>query len=253
MHMKRSSQTLLSRLAIALALACTLTVGASSCLKTRAQLRTEEDTDAATPKTADVRDVQPKGEYVVDELKAEITRLSGRIEDLERQQKQQESSKDGDKKLKEEMTKLETRVVELEQAQASMLTELKKAQSAVPAKEEVEFFSKGKKELAAKNYDQAIEFFTAYLKTPKGKYTEEATFLRADSYFAQKQYKKAIIDYSKFPEKFTSSKHMPTALYKIGQSFEAMGMKDDAKGFYQELIEKFPKAPEAAKARKKVK
>ncbi len=248
--MKRSSQTLLT---IQVGLALLLTFGTSSCLKTRAQLRSEEDADAATPKTAEVRDVQPKGEYVVDELKSEITRLSGRIEDLERQQKQQEASKDGATKQKEEMSKLENRVVELENAQASMLTELKKAQSAVPAKEEVEFFSKGKKELAAKNYEQAIEFFTAYLKTPKGKYTEDATFLRADTYYAQKQYKKAIIDYSKFPEKFTTSKRMPTALFKIGQSFDAMGMKEDAKGFYQELIEKFPKAPEAAKARKKVK
>ena len=43
------------------------------------------------------------------------------------------------------------------------------------------------------------------------------------------------------------------ALLKIGQSFEALGMKEDAKGFYQELTDKFPKSPEAAKAKKKVK
>lgn len=227
-------------------------IASSSCLKTRAQLRQEEDSDAATPKQADVTDVQPRGEYVIDELKSEITRLNGRIEDLERAQKQQES-KEAKLDVKEEIRKMENRIVELEQAQASMLAEMKKIQSGVPAKEEVEFFSKGKKEYLAKNYDQAIEFFTAYLKTPKGKHQEDAIYFRAEAYYAQKQYKKAIIDYSKFPEKFTTSKRMPAALYKIGQSFEAMGMKDDAKGFYQELVEKFPKSPEATKAKKKVK
>ena len=46
---------------------------------------------------------------------------------------------------------------------------------------------------------------------------------------------------------------MPTALYKIGLSFESLGMKDDAKGFYQELIEKHPKSQEAKKAKAKMK
>jgi len=46
---------------------------------------------------------------------------------------------------------------------------------------------------------------------------------------------------------------MPEALYKIGMSFESLGMGEDAKGFYQELVEKYPKSPEAKKARKKVK
>jgi len=77
--------------------------------------------------------------------------------------------------------------------------------------------------------------------------------MRAEAYYQLKQYKKAIVDYSKFPEKFTTSKKMPVALLKIGQSFDALGMRDDAKSFYQELIEKFPKSQEAKKARSKLK
>ena len=92
-----------------------------------------------------------------------------------------------------------------------------------------------------------------YLKNTKAKQHEEATFIRAESYYSLAQYKKAIVDYSKFPEKFTKSKRMPLALYKIGLSFEHLGMKEDAKGFYQELVEKFPKSPEGVKARAKAK
>ena len=71
------------------------------------------------------------------------------------------------------------------------------------------------------------------------------------SKWATIKHKKAIVDYSRFPEKFTKSKRMPQALLQIGRSFEAMGMKEDAKGFYQELIDKFPKSNEAKKVRGK--
>jgi TolA-binding protein len=46
---------------------------------------------------------------------------------------------------------------------------------------------------------------------------------------------------------------MPEALYKIGVSFEALGSKDDAKGFYQLLIDKFPKSSQAKKVKSKLK
>ncbi|MBL7717150.1 MAG: tetratricopeptide repeat protein [Bdellovibrionales bacterium] len=225
-----------------------LALVASGCLKTRSQLRADDE-DNPAPQEAQVRDVTPKADYLVDEMKAEITRMTGRIEDLERAQKQ---GKD-EPAAKEEMKKLENRIVELEQAQASMLAELKKLQGTIPQKENPELFDKAKAEHKAGKCNDAVETLNEYLKAQKPKYAEEATFMRGDCYLTLKQYKKAILDFSKFQEKFTTSKKLPQALLKIGQSFEGMGMKDDAKGFYQELVEKFPKSPEAAKVKKKAK
>src|SRR6185437_13860938 len=105
----------------------------------------------------------------------------------------------------------------------------------------------------SKDYPSAITAMTEYLKVPHGKHEEEATFVRAESYYNSKQYKKAIIDYSQFPEKFKKSHRMAEALYKIGKSFDALGMSDDAKGFYQELATKFPKSPFVKKVRAKLK
>ena len=62
-----------------------------------------------------------------------------------------------------------------------------------------------------------------------------------------------ITDYATFPEKFTRSKHMPTVLYKIGMGFLALKQKEDAHTFFQELLDKFHKSPEAKKAREKLK
>lgn len=224
----------------------------SACLKTRAQLRNDptDDEGDRRPVQAHVQAVEPQGGYVVDELKSEMTRLNGRIEDLERAQRAAGGT--ASNASREETKKLESRIVELEEAQANMIETIRKLQEATPAASDpVELLNKGKKFFEEQEFESAIESFTGYLKAPKAKKSEEATFLRAESYFRLKQYKKAIVDYSKFPEKYSKSERMPAVLLRIGQSFDALGMRDDAKGFYQELTEKFPKSPEAKKIRKK--
>jgi tol-pal system protein YbgF len=225
-----------------------LALSTSACLKTRAQLKDDGDDAGEKPVKANVQDVQPKDAYVIDEIKGEITRMTGKIEDLERSQQQANSPA-----KQEEMKKIEARIVELEHAQVQMIEAIKKLQSNVPPPDPTETFEKAKKEFSAGDYSAAIDGFTSYLKVPNGKLAEEATYLRGEAFYETKQYKKAIIDYSKFPEKFTRSKHMAQALYKIGLSFEALGLKEDAKGFYQELVDKHPKSAEAKKARPKLK
>lgn len=234
-------------LAIAIVL---LTFSLTGCLKTRAQLKQDPE-DSKEPVPAQIQDVQPQGQYAIDEIKGEITRLTGRIEDLERKNQQAETTPTGPGK--EDFKKIETRINELETAQAAIIEALKKKQSNVALPEASELFDKGKKAFQEKQFNEAIESLSGYLKNPSGKHAEEATFLRAESYYELKEYKKAIVDYSKFPEKFTRSKRMPAALLKIGRSFDALGMKEDAKGFYAELVEKFPKSSEAKKAKSKLK
>ncbi len=220
----------------------------SSCLKTRAQLREDSnDREGASSAPAQpVQDVQPQGQYVIDEIKDEITRIEGKLEDLQR------LSSQGNPAEKEELKKLDARMVQLEQTQAGLVETIKKLQETPAAVDPNELFKKAKSYFDDGEYDAAAESFGSYLKTPKVKKLEEAIFLRGEAYFNLKEHKKAIIEYSKFPEKFPHSVRMPDALYKIGLCFDALGMKDDAKGFYQELIEKFPKSAEAKKARKKV-
>jgi tol-pal system protein YbgF len=236
----------------ALVLLVLCSISATSCLKTRAQVREEESntpsTDAHAGVPSQVKDVDDHGSYALDEIKGELTRLNGRIEDLERNSQNQNGQP-----TKDDLKKLESRIIELEQAQANMLEAIKKLQEAPAANPDpLDALEAGKKSFNNKNYDAAIDQLSNYLKAPKGKHSEEATYLRGESYFQLKQYKKAIVDFSKFPEQYTHSKLMPQALFRIGQSFDALGMKEDASGFYQELVEKFPKSPEAKKARTKI-
>jgi tol-pal system protein YbgF len=227
-----------------------LVVGTSACLKTRAQLRDEDDREASKPIAVQpAQDVRPQGQYVIDEIKAEITQLTGRVEDLERGQKE---LKEGGGN-RDDFKKLEAKVAQLEQVQNQLQEIVNKLQESPALVNPNELFEKAKSQFEDEHYEAAAESFGSYIKIPKVKKLEEATFLRGESYYKLKQYKKAIVEYSKFPEKFSRSSRMPEVLYKIGLSFEALSMKDEAKGFYQELLEKYPKSPEAKKARKKVK
>lgn len=231
------------------AICVALSLSLSGCLKSRLQIR-EDGSEETKPLQSQVQDVQPQGGYVIDEMKSEITRLSGRVEELERSAK---ANPAGGTAEKEEVKKMELRIVELEQAQAKMLEALAKLQDIKLTSEGPEIFQRAKIAYESGEYDSAIEGFSQYLKNPKADNIEEATFYRGEAYFKLKQYKKAIVDYSNFPEKFKRSRHMPAALLNIGLCFDALGMRDDAKAFYQELVSNFPRSPEAKRAKAKLK
>lgn len=205
-----------------------------------------EESDGEAP-TQGAKAVETGG-YAVDELKSEITRLNGRLEDLERGQRDAKATGG-------EAKKLEMRVQELEKAQLEMLQAIKGMQTEQEQAtlDPAQVFYDGRARLQQGDHEAAVKSLTRYLAA-KGKksYAEEATFLRGEAYYAMKDYKRAIVDYSKFTDEYGKSLLTPKALFKIALSFEAMGANSDAKPFYQDLIEKYPKSPEAKEAAKRI-
>ncbi len=231
----------------------------SGCLKTRAQMKKDsENPDSGYPtKVTEVSDAD--SQRITDELRGEINRLNGRIDEL--QQKNETLAQDGAKRLEREaqLREMELKIQELQASQAAMIDALQQKEKArekareVPKAEPKGEFERGRAAFQSKDYDESIELMSQYLKFPKGKHVEEALFLRAESYSAKGQHEKAIIDYSNLQKKFPKSKSLPKALLKIGASFDALGLKADAKGFYQEVLDKHPKSAEAKTARAKLK
>lgn len=224
----------------------------SSCLRTRSQVRdTPQDTQNEIE--GNIQPVSSQDDYVIEEMKSEIVRLTGRISLLEQSANGDPTQPGDEEARKKELTSLKDRMAEIENTQVMILTKLRKLEGRVPTPEATSYYQKGKKLYQQKKYEAAIESLTEYLNTKDKKYPQSATYYRAESYYATKQYKKAIIDFSRFPEEFKKSRRLPEALYKIGLSFEGLGMKNDAKAFYQELVDNFPKSKQAKKARRKLK
>lgn len=75
----------------------------------------------------------------------------------------------------------------------------------------------------------------------------------ADESFEKKEWRKAILNYQKYRETNPKGKKVAEATYKMGVCFQELGMNDEARTFYDEVIAKFGKSDEARRARTRLK
>jgi len=83
--------------------------------------------------------------------------------------------------------------------------------------------------------------------------SEKDPLAQAEELFDAKDYRRAILSFQKYREQNPKGSKFANATYKIGFSFEKLNMVEEAKSFYLEVIEKFPKSPEASKAKARIK
>ncbi len=239
----------------------------SGCLKTRTMVKGDDDNaDDSQNVSGTAKTVSAKpSHYELEELKNEITRISGKLEELEHEQKGMNTAD-----TNQNVAKLDMRVADLEKNQMLIMTELKdlkdrsnsesESKSEPPSKKGGKSASSktllqdGYSLLMAKNYDGAADKFKEFgEKNPKGKEAAEMHFGLGEAAYGQKAWKKAIVEYSKVQESFSKSPRIPAALLKIGLCFEQLGSAKDGQSFFQELLERFPQSPEAKKAKSKLK
>ena len=75
-------------------------------------------------------------------------------------------------------------------------------------------------------------------------------YRKADQYFKNKRWKQAIMNFASFREASpTKNISFAYASYKMAVSFDKLGMKEDAKTHFEELIRHFPRSKLAEKAK----
>src|SRR5262249_38097999 len=142
-----------------------LALGQTGCLKTRAQLKGEQDQsgDAAQDDTGKPMPA-PKGNYELEEIKAEVTRLSGRLDELDHNTRGQPNAT----QLKEYVTRLDGRVPELEKNQVLIMSELKALKDKTAAEEQsardaatppTDLLTKANQLLSERKCDEASDAF----------------------------------------------------------------------------------------------
>ncbi len=223
----------------------------NACVTTRSQLgqagKTGQDTSHHAPTVESYPSSPMPGPYVptkatfdVDDLKSEVSKLLGRVDELE--QKLSQTSNHA-----EMIKSLQTKVEELEKRSPVAAS----TPAFVP--EVKDHYQLGKKAYQSSKFEDAIVAFEEVQKNPDSKNLEEAIFLEGESFFKLKNFRKAIVEFSKITEKYPKSSNHPKALLRIAESFEALGSKEDAEAFYSEIIEKFSKSAEAKAAKKRLK
>lgn len=85
------------------------------------------------------------------------------------------------------------------------------------------------------------------------KSAKKTTWSKAEEFFKSKQWKKAIVAYQEYRTKNPKGRFWASATYKIGVCFQELGLKLDAKSFYQEVVESQPKSRVARNAQNRLK
>ena len=105
-----------------------------------------------------------------------------------------------------------------------------------------------------RQYQAALKSFSDFTKAyPKHTLTSNAWFWQGECNYQMKNFAAAALAYENVIAGFPNSAKAPASYLKQGMSFLQLGKKAAAKQRLRELVKKFPKAPEASRAKQVMK
>jgi tol-pal system protein YbgF len=113
--------------------------------------------------------------------------------------------------------------------------------------------SDGMQKMDKGDFNGARGNFSSFIaQNPKSELIDDAQFYIGETYFSEKWYEKAILEYQVVISKYPKSNKRPAALYKQALAFENIGDAVNAKARFKDVINVYPNSPEAKLAKKKV-
>lgn len=213
--------------------------GLTGCLQTRESQKEQEEKVVLKQQVNTLQSTTADTNARFQDLEDENRKLSGKIEALEAKlmifaQKadkananQDAKSAQNDETYKEEFQKINTDVASLKAQLTELQEEKRRAAEARAANDAAK---------AARDAESA--------KNP---------LAAAEDKFEKKMWKEAILDYEKYRSSNPKGKSLALATYKIGLCFQELGMIEEAKAFFEEVLSKYPKSKDAAKAEARLK
>lgn len=197
-----------------------------ACLETRASVREAEEKQVLRKQVSTLQQSSADVSARFQDLEEDQKRITGRVEALENKAEQNQGASEKttaqvDAKLKENDA-----IYREEFSKLNLSIEALRAQ-------------------IAELQQRAV--------TPTPAVKGDVAFQEAEQKFIDKNWKEAILDYERYRKAFPKGKNFAVATLKIGASFQEMGMADEAKAFYEEVVAKFPKSKEAGRAQAKLK
>ncbi len=104
-----------------------------------------------------------------------------------------------------------------------------------------------------RDYAQATGSFEEFVATyPDHKLAGNAQYWIGECYYSQKRFSEAAEEFAKVEKSFPASPKVPAALLKKGLSLWELKKLSDAQAALQRILDKYPQAEEAAKARERL-
>ena len=127
-------------------------------------------------------------------------------------------------------------------------------QPAQPANMAQALYDNGMDLFNTRQYQGALKSFSDFTKAyPKHQLTSNAWFWQGECNYQMKNFAAAALAYENVIAGFPNSVKAPASYLKQGMAFLQLGKKAAAKQRLRELTKKFPKAPEASRAKQVIK
>ncbi len=227
-------------------------------------------------------DAQAKMLSDIEETKRDLSSLQARFE--ESQFQKEADSKVQRKNLEDLLTRLETlelKIKEIEKKQTEILSsnrtqpmpvsnqtqnatlesspqktpppqDNKTASQQKPAKEE-DLYQQAYALYEKEDLKGARNLWNEYLKRfPKGKWVGQTHFYIGETYFKEKEFEQAILEYQKLIEMPGANPLKPKAMLRQAEAFIALKDKKAAEILYKKVIQLYPGTKEAKEAKEKL-
>jgi tol-pal system protein YbgF len=204
------------------------------------------------------KELSKKPSKEMDRLKENVAFRTKALEDKEK------IFDERDKNLEERMKGIEERLKGLEGKINQMASKQSEIENSLRAKETsaegkgvsartgdlykdaYETYQKG-------DYEGARRKFEAFLKQyPNTELSDNAQFWIGETYFAKKDYEKAILEYEKAIAKYPEGDKVPSALLKQAIAFLELGDKTNGRNLLKRVIERYPQSEQADMAKKRL-
>ena len=210
----------------------------TGCLKTRNDVRENEQRQVVSQQVANLQKTNADASSRVLELEEQLREMNGRIDVVENKYVQ------GQEGLEQVLRASQQQNVELSQRVGILQEALTKMEGQV---------AQVSAELQSLRSERAAAAAKAEKIATEARAVKKDAFAAGQSFFEKKDWKQSILSFQKYRDENPKGSKFPDATYKIGVSFQELGMKDEAKTFYDEVVSKFPKSEEARRAKIRLK
>lgn len=205
----------------------------TGCLKTRNEVRDGDQRQVMQQQVVTLQRTNADAASRVADLEESIRSLNGRVDVVEnRIDKSDAGSGNAMKSYQDQNRDLNQKVAILQEA----LTKMERDMLALNA------------ELQAVKAEKAAAHAEKSAKQGK-----KDVYEAGQEFFNKKDWKQAILNYQKYRDDNPKGSKFADATYKIGVAFQELGMKEEAKTFYDEVASKYPKSEEARRAKIRLK
>jgi TolA-binding protein len=224
-----------------------LILGTAGCLRTREEVNEMETSKQVQTQVSQVQKTKADSENKVMALQDEIRQLNGRLDVLERRAEQATPAT--------ATGPTNTDVIEqmkiFEQNNAAMKMKIEELEQKLAVAQKAQVSASSEKISGEKVAVAAVskEKDAKEMKDSKESKDSKGAYEEAEGAFNKKEWKTAILSYQNYRDANPKGKNYADATYKIGVSFQELKMKDEAKVFFEEVLQKFSKSPSARKAK----